>query len=102
MTQPTDIRRLLARLDSFRVLDAFSCIGGATKGYRHGIWRDGPYVAAYCKGGGKATVKKIREAKGIDWSTDHLRLREALPLAYTEWIGAAYLTTLAPRLGVAV
>ncbi|MGA5321865.1 class I SAM-dependent methyltransferase [Streptomyces seoulensis] len=74
---------------------------GYVRGYRHGIWRDGPYVAAYGQGGGKATVEEIRTAKGIDWSTDHLRLREALPPAYTEWIGAAYLTTLAPRLEVA-
>ncbi|MGW1554885.1 DNA methylase, partial [Streptomyces sp. NPDC002346] len=74
---------------------------GYVRGYRHGIWRDGPYVAAYGKGGGKATAEEIRAAKEIDWSTDHFRLREALPPAYTEWIGAAYLTTLAPRLEMA-
>ncbi|SFE97143.1 hypothetical protein SAMN02787118_103129 [Streptomyces mirabilis] len=36
MTQPTDIRRALAGLEPFRVLDAFSCIGGATNGYWRG------------------------------------------------------------------
>ncbi|MBD0423499.1 DNA methylase [Streptomyces sp. TRM S81-3] len=74
---------------------------GRVRGWRHGQWHDGPYVAAYGQGGGKATVEEIRAAKGIDWSTDHLRLREALPPAYTEWIGRAYLATLTPSLGVA-
>lgn len=60
---------------------------GYVRGWRHGVWRDGPYVAAYGKGGGKATVDEMREAKGIDWSTDHLGLRDALPPAYTQWIG---------------
>ncbi|EMF57298.1 MULTISPECIES: class I SAM-dependent methyltransferase [Streptomyces] len=74
---------------------------GRVRGWRHGEYFDGPYVAAYGKGGGKATVEEIRDAKRIDWSTDHLRLREALPPAYTEWIGRAYLATLAPASGVA-
>lgn len=60
---------------------------GYVRGWRHGVWRDGPYVAAYGKGGGKATVDEMREAKGIDWSRDHLGLRDALPPAYTRWIG---------------
>ncbi|MET8098472.1 DNA methylase [Streptomyces sp. NPDC005236] len=72
---------------------------GYVRGYRHGVWRDGPYVAAYGKGGGKATVDEIRTAKDIDWSTHHLRLREALPPAYTEFIGRAFLAQAA--LGVA-
>ncbi|MFJ6294694.1 DNA methylase [Streptomyces griseoviridis] len=71
---------------------------GYVRGWRHGVYRDGPYVAAYGKGGGKATVDEIRTAKRIDWSTDHFRLREALPPAYTEWIGRAYLNaTATPR-----
>ncbi|MER6428446.1 class I SAM-dependent methyltransferase [Streptomyces sp900105245] len=74
---------------------------GRVRGWRHGEYHDGPYVAAYGQGGGKATVEEIRTAKGIDWSRDHLRLREALPPAYTEWIGLAYLATLAPTLEVA-
>ncbi|MFD6872921.1 MULTISPECIES: DNA methylase [unclassified Streptomyces] len=64
---------------------------GRVRGWRHGEYFDGPYVAAYGKGGGKATVAEIREAKGIDWSHDHLGLREALPPAYTHWIGTAFL-----------
>ncbi|MEV7089445.1 DNA methylase [Streptomyces sp. NPDC093085] len=71
---------------------------GRVRGWRHGQYFDGPYVAAYGKGGGKASVEEIRQAKGIDWSTDHFNLREALPPAYTQWIGAAF---LAARLEVA-
>lgn len=74
---------------------------GRVRGWRHGEYHEGPYVAAYGKGGGKATTEEIRAAKGIDWSTDHFRLREALPPAYTEWIGRAYLTALTPALEVA-
>jgi hypothetical protein len=60
---------------------------GYVRGWRHGVYRDGPYVAAYGDGGGKATVEEMRTAKCIDWSTDHLGLRDAIPPAYTEWIG---------------
>lgn len=63
---------------------------GRIRGWRHGEYFHGPYVAAYGNGGGKATVGEMREAKGIDWSKDHFSLREALPPAYTEWIGRAY------------
>ncbi|EDY56357.1 MULTISPECIES: hypothetical protein [Streptomyces] len=72
---------------------------GYVRGHRHGVYREGPYVAAYGNGGGKATVQEIRDVKGIDWSTDHLRLREALPPAYTEWIDRAFLAS--QTLGVA-
>ncbi|QUC62985.1 DNA methylase [Streptomyces sp. A2-16] len=65
---------------------------GYVRGWRHGIYREGPYV-------GKATADEIRAAKRIDWSTDHLHLREALPPAYTEHIGRAFLAS--QTLGVA-
>ncbi|GAA1261964.1 DNA cytosine methyltransferase [Streptomyces aureus] len=74
---------------------------GYVRGWRHGKYREGPYVAAYGQGGGKATVGEIRTAKGIDWSTDHFRLREALPPAYTQWIGRAFLVQHGAGLGVA-
>ena len=60
---------------------------GYVRGWRHGVWRDGPYVAAYGKGGGKGTAEEMRVAKGIGWSFDHLGLRDALPPAYTETVG---------------
>lgn len=68
---------------------------GYVRGWRHGVWRDGPYVAAYGQGGGKATVQEMQEAKGIDWTSNHLSLRDAIAPAYTQFIGlalAAHLT----------
>jgi hypothetical protein len=67
---------------------------GRVRGWRHGEHYDGPYVAAYGKGGGKATVDEMRWAKGIDWSRDHFALREAIPPAYTEFIGHALMEHL--------
>lgn len=69
---------------------------GYVRGHRHGIVRSGaeaPYVAAYGKGGGKATAEEMRHAMGIDWMTDHFDLREAIPPAYTHWIGERFLTS---------
>ncbi|WP_329127867.1 DNA methylase [Streptomyces sp. NBC_01465] len=65
---------------------------GYVRGYRHGIYRDGPYVAAYGDGGGKATVAEMQTAMGITWTDVHEELTEAIPPAYTRWIGAAFLT----------
>jgi hypothetical protein len=68
--------------------------GRRVRGWRHGVYYDGPYVAAYGKGGGKATVAEMQVAKGIDWTDDHEALREALPPAYTEYIGRALVAHL--------
>lgn len=60
---------------------------GPVRGWRHGVYRDGPYVAAYGKGGGKATVPEMQQAMGIDWTDVREELTEAIPPAYTEYIG---------------
>lgn len=44
-----------------------------------------------------SSVKQGQEALGIDWTDDWHQLREAIPPAYTEWIG----TQLLAHLGVA-
>ncbi|RVX45450.1 site-specific DNA-cytosine methylase [Nonomuraea polychroma] len=67
---------------------------GRVRGWRHGRYFDGPYVAAYGEGGGKATVSEMQDAKAIDWTTDHLALREAIPPAYTRHIGDHLITVL--------
>ncbi|MEU9236828.1 DNA methylase [Streptomyces subrutilus] len=64
---------------------------GYVRGWRHGEYRDGPYVAAYGKGGGKATVPEMQQAMGIDWTDIHEELTEAIPPAYSEWLGRAFL-----------
>ncbi|MEU9876676.1 DNA methylase [Streptomyces phaeochromogenes] len=65
---------------------------GYVRGWRHGVYRDGPYVAAYGDGGGKATVPEMQSAMGITWTDVHEELTEAIPPAYTRWIGTAFLT----------
>ncbi|MFI1948814.1 DNA methylase [Streptomyces virginiae] len=65
---------------------------GYVRGWRHGVYRDGPYVAAYGAGGGKATVAEMQASMGIDWTDVREELTEAIPPAYAEWLGRAFLT----------
>ncbi|PVD00661.1 DNA methylase [Streptomyces sp. CS090A] len=67
---------------------------GYVRGYRHGVYRDGPYVAAYGAGGGKATVPEMQEAMGITWTDVREELTEAIPPAFSEHIGRALLTAV--------
>lgn len=64
---------------------------GRVRGYRHGRFYDGPYVAAYGNGGGKPSVPELQAALGIDWTDVREELTEAIPPAYSEHIGRAYL-----------
>lgn len=70
---------------------------GRVRGWRHGEWFDGPYVAVYGAGGGKASVAEAQQAKGIDWTDDPVELAEALPPAYGEWLGDAFRAWRAER-----
>lgn len=67
---------------------------GRTRGWRHGVYHDGPYLAVYGEGGGKGTVAEWQQAMGIDWTTNRKSIAEAIPPAYTEWIGARLLEHL--------
>lgn len=60
---------------------------GKVRGYRHGVWYDGPYIAAYGDGGGKGSVKEMQDAMGIHWTDVRSELTEAIPPAYTRWLG---------------
>ncbi|MGA5556914.1 DNA methylase [Streptomyces lavendulocolor] len=62
---------------------------GRVRGYRHGRFYDGPYVAAYGSGGGKATVAEMQSAMGITWTDVREELTEAIPPAYSQHIGRA-------------
>lgn len=68
---------------------------GRVRGMRHGVVHAGDYVAAYGNGGGKATVAEMQHALGIDWTDVREELTEAIPSAYTEWIGRAFLDAAA-------
>jgi hypothetical protein len=67
---------------------------GRVRGWRHGVYHDGDYVAAYGSGGGKATIEEMQHALGIDWTDVREELTEAIPPAYTEHIGREFLKTL--------
>jgi DNA (cytosine-5)-methyltransferase 1 len=60
---------------------------GRVSGMRHGEWFEGPYYAVYGEGGGKGTVAEWRAAMGIDWTWNRKSIAEAIPPAYTEFIG---------------
>jgi len=60
---------------------------GRVAGYRHGQWHDGPYFAVYGDGGGKGTIPQWQRAMGIDWTSNRKSIAEAIPPAYTRWIG---------------
>lgn len=60
---------------------------GRVAGWRHGEWFDGPYFAVYGEGGGKGTVAQWQEAMDIHWTSNRKSIAEAIPPAYTRFIG---------------
>lgn len=60
---------------------------GRVAGYRHGQWFDGPYVAVYGEGGGKGSVAQWQEAMEMGWTSVRKEIAEAIPPAYTHFIG---------------
>lgn len=71
---------------------------GRVRGWRHGRHYEGEYVAAYGKGGGKATVPEMQAALGIDWTDVHEELTEAIPPAYTQFLGEQAALQISPAL----
>jgi hypothetical protein len=67
---------------------------GRVAGCRHGEWFEGPYVAVYGDGGGKGTIAQWQRAMGIDWITSKKTMAEAIPPAYTEFIGRQLMAEL--------
>lgn len=60
---------------------------GRVAGWRHGEWFDGPYFAVYGEGGGKGTVKQWQDAMDMHWTNNRKSIAEAIPPAYTRFIG---------------
>ncbi|MGA6165172.1 DNA cytosine methyltransferase [Amycolatopsis magusensis] len=72
--------------------------GHRVTGWRHGVRYDGDMFAVYGDGGGKGTVVQWQDAMGIHWTDVRREIAEAIPPAYTDWIGAAlhaHITTTA-------
>lgn len=67
---------------------------GRVRGWRHGHYHDGPYVAVYGDGGGKGSVEEWQTAMGIDWTGVRLEIAEAIPPAYSAYIGAQLMNQL--------
>lgn len=68
---------------------------GRVAGWRHGVYYDGPYFAVYGEGGGKGSVVQWQQAMGIDWTDNRKSLAEAIPPAYTEFVGAQLMAHIA-------
>lgn len=46
-------------------------------------------------GGGKPSLKQCQDAMGIDWTEDLGSIHEAIPPAYTQWVGERFLNETA-------
>jgi len=67
---------------------------GRVAGWRHGEWFDGPYFAVYGDGGGKGTVAQWQAAMDMHWTDNRKSIAEAIPKAYTRFIGGQIMTRL--------
>ena len=67
---------------------------GRVAGYRHGQWYEGPYFAVYGDGGGKGSIPEWQAAMGIDWTDNRKSIAEAIPPAYTDWIGTQLIAAI--------
>jgi hypothetical protein len=68
---------------------------GRVAGWRHGTYYPGPYFAVYGEGGGKGTVAEWQTAMGIDWTDNRHEIAEAIPPAYSKYVGSQLLAQLA-------
>lgn len=70
---------------------------GRVCGYRHGRWYAGPYYGVYGNGGGsrEGSLDQWRAAMGIEWMT-RTELTQAIPPAYTEYIGRQLIGATTP------
>jgi DNA (cytosine-5)-methyltransferase 1 len=67
---------------------------GLVIGMRHGrlvTEEEGRYYQVYGSGGYKGTVAQWQEAMGIDWTAVRREIAEAIPPAYTQYIGQQFL-----------
>jgi hypothetical protein len=71
---------------------------GSLKGWNHGKSNpDGEYYQVYGNGGQKGSVAEWQDAMGIDWLTERNELAEAIPPAYSRYIGLHIMAMLKER-----
>jgi len=68
--------------------------GHRVAGWRHGMKHEGDMTAVYGNGGGKGDIPTWQAAMGIDWTDVRHEIAEAIPPAYTEFIGAQLLKAI--------
>ncbi|WP_214412315.1 DNA cytosine methyltransferase [Sphaerisporangium fuscum] len=68
-------------------LDEPSHRGHRVRGWRHGRFYEGDMVAVYGDGGGKGSITEWQDAMGITWTDVRREIAEAIPPAYTHYIG---------------
>ena len=89
------IRHRLFEVSGFAALPlAHGRHRGRVRGWRHGQYFDGPYLAVHGDGGGKGTVAEWQTAMGMPWVTNRKSIAEAIPPAYTRFIGGQVRTRL--------
>ncbi|AZS08285.1 DNA methyltransferase [Mycobacterium phage IronMan] len=68
--------------------------GHRVAGWRHGVKYEGDMVAVYGHGGGKGSLAEWKDAMDIHWTNVRKEIAEAIPPAFTEYIGHALLPQL--------
>ena len=61
--------------------------GHRVSGWRHGVKHEGDMVAVYGDGGGKGSISTWQRAMEIDWTRSKKHIAEAIPPAYSHFIG---------------
>jgi hypothetical protein len=62
---------------------------GNANGWRHRQWLQGYYYQVHGTGGSRGTLEEWSAAMGIDWMHSKAVMSQAIPPAYTEWLGHA-------------
>jgi hypothetical protein len=75
-------------------------VGHRVAGWRHGVRHDGDMFAVYGDGGGKGSIAEWQGAMGIDWTTERHEIAEAIPPAYTEFIGRQFIEQAIPIIDI--
>jgi DNA (cytosine-5)-methyltransferase 1 len=70
---------------------------GRVAAMRHGETFTGPYLPIYGDGGGKGTTQQWQQGLGIDWTSSRAQLSQAIPPAYTRWIGSQLVRQVSGR-----